>query len=98
MNDMAQPIATALRGLLRADQVSELASDKHAVAVDMWPLALLEARARLPRTLPLCVVWPESVEQVAAIVALCRARGVKIVPYGAGSGVVGGGWAEAGAV
>ncbi len=36
------------------------------------------------------VVWPRSVEEVAAIVRLCATEGVPVVPFGAGSGVCGG--------
>jgi glycolate oxidase len=40
--------------------------------------------------LPLAVVFPESVADVQAVVRACTARGVAIVPRGAGTGVSGG--------
>ena len=40
--------------------------------------------------LPLAVVFPESVADVQAVVRACAARGVAIVPRGAGTGVSGG--------
>ncbi len=39
---------------------------------------------------PACVVWPESVEHVVALVGFARREGVSLVPFGAGSGVCGG--------
>ncbi len=42
------------------------------------------------RELPMLVVLPETTEQVAAVLRLCHARNVKIVPRGAGTGLSGG--------
>ena len=42
------------------------------------------------KTLPLAVVFPESTEEVVAIVRLCASRGVPFVPRGAGTGLSGG--------
>jgi len=42
------------------------------------------------RQIPLAVVLPETVEQVSAVLRLCRAEGVKVVPRGAGTGLSGG--------
>ncbi|MBM3482254.1 MAG: FAD-binding protein [Alphaproteobacteria bacterium] len=42
------------------------------------------------RQLPLAVVLPRSTSEVAEVLKLCRARGVKIVPRGAGTGLSGG--------
>src|SRR5689334_370553 len=48
---------------------------------DMMPLA--------PVGQPLAVVFPNDVEQVQAVVRICGAAGVPIVPRGAGSGLSG---------
>ncbi len=42
------------------------------------------------RTMPLIVVLPETVEQVAAVLRYCRENGVKVVPRGAGTSLSGG--------
>ena len=39
---------------------------------------------------PLVVVLPETVDQISRILALCHARGVKVVPRGAGTSLSGG--------
>ena len=59
-------------------------------ARDMMPLA--------PSGMPLAVVFPTDVAQVAAVVASCAEAGVKIVPRGAGSGLTGAANAVDGAV
>ena len=47
---------------------------------------------------PDVVVLPESAAQVAAIVRLCRAHSVPVVPRGSGTGLIGGAMAPAGGV
>ena len=42
------------------------------------------------RQVPLAVVLPETTEQVAAILKFCSARGVRVVPRGAGTSLSGG--------
>lgn len=42
------------------------------------------------RQLPMVVVLPSTVEQVAAILKYCHAEGIKVVPRGAGTGLSGG--------
>ena len=42
------------------------------------------------RQVPLAVVLPETTEQVAAILKFCNARGVRVVPRGAGTSLSGG--------
>ena len=42
------------------------------------------------RQLPLAVVLPETVEQIAAVMKWCKAEGVKVVPRGAGTSLSGG--------
>jgi glycolate oxidase len=42
------------------------------------------------RQTPLAVVLPETVEQVAAVLAWCQGEGVKVVPRGAGTSLSGG--------
>src|SRR4030095_3619254 len=45
---------------------------------------------------PEAVVLPESAEQVAAVVRLCRRERVPVVPRGSGTGLIGGAMAPAG--
>ncbi|WP_421703298.1 FAD-linked oxidase C-terminal domain-containing protein [Aliiroseovarius sp.] len=47
---------------------------------------------------PLCVVLPETTDQVAAIMRLCHAEGIPVVPRGAGTSLAGGSLPTADAV
>ncbi len=42
------------------------------------------------RTMPLVVILPETVEQVAEVLKYCKAHGIKVVPRGAGTSLSGG--------
>jgi alkyldihydroxyacetonephosphate synthase len=90
----AEPLFRELVESTSADRVSRRTIDRRHVATDQWPAALLSYRQHVPLDLPLCVVSPESAREVQAIVRVAKKHGAGIVPYGAGSGVVGGAWAE----
>jgi len=47
---------------------------------------------------PLCVVLPETTDQVAAVMRLCHAEGIPVVPRGAGTSLAGGSLPTADAV
>jgi alkyldihydroxyacetonephosphate synthase len=84
-------IAAAIAAALPGIEVSENDADRVAYARDLWPRHLVSVRqGRVPGTRPQAIVWPRSPEEVAAVVSFCAARGVPIVPFGAGSGVCGG--------
>ena len=56
----------------------------------MWPRALMWIRqGRVPPP-PDAVVWPKDEEEIAEIIRTARAHRIPVIPYGAGSGVVGG--------
>jgi len=69
--------------------VSSQPKERAQYSRDLWPRRLIQMRAgELPATTPL-VVWPERTEDVGEILAFAREKGLKLVPYGAGSGVCG---------
>jgi alkyldihydroxyacetonephosphate synthase len=89
------PIEALLRRATPRARVSTLTPDLEAYSRDLWPRGLLEIQSGKPRApVPRAVVWPESVEDVARLVALANTEGLSLVPYGAGSGVCGGVRAE----
>lgn len=57
---------------------------------DYWILSWLRDHLKTPNPLPACVVRPASVADVQATLRLARAAGAPVVPFGLGSGVVGG--------
>src|SRR5215208_5798888 len=71
-----------LETILAAGQVDREETTLRRYAVDQAPV--------LDYQLPLAVVFPESVEDVQAVLRICAAGKVTIVPRGAGTGVSGG--------
>lgn len=58
-------------------------------AADWWPLAIKRAASGEAMGHPDAVVTPTSAAQVAELLALARAHGVPVIPWGLGSSVVG---------
>jgi alkyldihydroxyacetonephosphate synthase len=84
------PLARDLAAVFGARNVSVDAADRSAYAHDLWPRQLLATRASLPRPAgPRAVVWPETDAHLAELLRLAAGRGITLIPYGAGSGVVG---------
>jgi alkyldihydroxyacetonephosphate synthase len=65
---------------------------------DYWMVSHVRDRIGRAAPTPACVARPESVEDVQAILALANRQGTPVIPFGLGSGVVGGIIAEAGAI
>ena len=76
-----ESICAALGKLVPADSV--VASEEGRRAYDADGLSAY-------RQLPLAVVLPETVEQLAAVMKFCHAEGIKVVPRGAGTSLSGG--------
>lgn len=87
---MTSPLE-GLRDAVPTISVSDDEADRVSYARDLWPRHHLGVRAaREAEHKPAGVVWPERVDDVAAIVRWASARGVPVVPFGAGSGVCAG--------
>ena len=81
-------------------ELKEIVGERHVFhdETDLWaycrdrsPFATFQIRnGNLPATLPSAVVCPASVEELMKVVAFSRARGIPVIPFGAGSGVLGG--------
>ncbi len=83
---------------LGADRVAEDAETLAAHRTDYWILAHLRARQGRLGSGPACVVRPRDTAEVQATVRLAQRHGVALVPWGAGSGVVGGATPPAGSL
>jgi alkyldihydroxyacetonephosphate synthase len=84
---VASALAQAVPGLRTSDDDA----DRVAYARDLWPRQHMEVRGGRPaKHRPGGVAWPATTEEVARVVQWARARGVALVPFGAGSGVCGG--------
>lgn len=65
--------------------------DRYAYARDRLPLATFAVRSgHLPGTMPSAVICPANHDEVAGVVRWARDSGIALVPWGAGSGVLGG--------
>ncbi len=91
-------IGEALRKTLGADRVAEDAASVQAHRLDYWFLAHLRAYQKRDGAGPACVVTPRSTAEVATVVRTAQQHGVAVVPYGGGSGVLGGSVAPDGAL
>lgn len=79
-----------LTTLLSVERVSRDELDLLAYSRDTFPLAIKEvARGDLTYR-PDVVVWPETTAEVAAIMRIASHHSIPVVPYGGGSGIVGG--------
>ena len=89
-NALSSTLLADLTAAVGAEHVSTAVSDRLANSRGVWPIELKEARqAGLP-LLPACVVWPRDVQQVSAVLRLANEAGVPVIPFGGGSGIVGG--------
>ena len=84
-------LAQALAAIVGADHVIADADGRRAYAHDRLPFANFRERTgRLAGVLPRLAVRPGSTEEVAALVRHARAEKIQLIPYGNGSGVLGG--------
>lgn len=83
----------ATRALTAAVGASRIATD-HKVrvvhAAGKGYADLVRMRAGAPEAAPDAVVYPDSEDQVSAVLAACTREGVAVVPFGGGTSVVGG--------
>lgn len=91
-------VAAALAARLGEDRLLRDPADVAAHRVDYWILAHLRARENRLGPPPAAVVQPRSTAEVSEAVRVAAAHGAAIVPYGGGSGVLGGAVPPAGAV
>ncbi len=83
-------IGSALEKALGADRVAEDTATLDAHRRDYWFLAHLRAHQGRGGAGPVCVVTPRTTAEVATVVRTAQQHGVAIIPYGGGSGVLGG--------
>jgi alkyldihydroxyacetonephosphate synthase len=91
-------IGNTLRSELGDDRVFEDAATLDAHRTDYWILAHLRARQGRLGAPPACVIRPRNTAEVATAVRAAQRHGVAVVPYGGGSGVLGGAVPPAGAL
>jgi hypothetical protein len=81
----------ALSTILGDEHVLRDTANLWAYCRDRSPYAIFCVRnSRVPATLPAAVACPGTVAELVEVVRLSRQLGIAVLPFGAGSGVVGG--------
>ncbi|MGE5417179.1 MAG: FAD-binding oxidoreductase [Acidobacteriota bacterium] len=65
-------------------------TERLMVGKDFWPITGTWLMQGKVPSLPDVVVWPESTEEVSQIISIANRYRIPIIPYGEGSGVLGG--------
>ncbi|MGO9931912.1 MAG: FAD-binding oxidoreductase [Steroidobacteraceae bacterium] len=86
------PMASAaLRAIVGSENVLESIADRFAYARDRLPWGLFQLRVgQLPATLPAAIISPASSAELQRIVESANRLDLRLIPFGAGSGVLGG--------
>ena len=82
-----------LAGLIATTSEEQVKTDRYERAFHALGRSyhdMLRLRSGTLRTAPDAVVYPESTDEVLAVLAFCDAHGLAVVPFGGGSSVVGG--------
>ena len=87
---MSQSTVDKLTSALGAAQVAADDASREARRHDYWMVSHVRDLVGTPADKPLCVVRPRHVEDVQATLRIANATGTPVVPFGLGSGVVGG--------
>lgn len=83
---------------LLGDRISTDISERLSCGKDFWPITgAWFMEGRMP-SLPDAVAWPETTDEVSAILKLANEYRIPVVPYGEGSGVLGGALAIRGGI
>jgi alkyldihydroxyacetonephosphate synthase len=87
---LSEQTCTALRGIVGASAVRDGHSERVLHAAGKGYMDLVRLRAGEPEGAPDAVVIPADHDQVRAVLSLCAAASVAVVPFGGGTSVVGG--------
>lgn len=83
-------VVPALEAVVGSEHVHTGEAVRRVYARDSWPVAALRVLHGRPLPAPDAVVLPGSTAETAKVVEILYAAGVPIIPFGGGSGVLGG--------
>lgn len=90
-DELPPAAAQALRAIVGEQHLLDSPADRYAYARDRLPWGLFQLRAgQLPATLPAAIVVPASRDELVALVKAANRFKLRLIPFGAGSGVLGG--------
>lgn len=87
-------VVDEIKHLLGKDRVRQDPDLLDRRSTDTWPLKLVQKAIGEDMEQPLCVVQPQSTDEVAALLTFLHEKRIEAVPYGGGSGVIGGAQAK----
>lgn len=87
---MTRPVVTALRVLLGSDKVRSDQAALEAHRHDYWMVSHVRDRVGGGAPRAACIVRPSCVADVQATLRIANEQGAPVIPFGLGSGVVGG--------
>ena len=82
--------ARAAAAVVGAENVSANRADLLSTCRDYWPVNRVWMLEGAVPALPQLVVWPENTAAVSKLLALANAGKIPVIPYGEGSGALGG--------
>jgi alkyldihydroxyacetonephosphate synthase len=80
----------AAAAVVGAENISANRADLLSTCRDYWPVNSIWLLEGAVPALPQLVVWPENREAVSRLLALANAGKIPVIPYGEGSGALGG--------
>ena len=90
-NDQQQTQFAEITKIIGTENLLTHTADRYAYCRDRLPFGLYKLRAQqLPATLPQAIALPASQDEVIALIQYTRAQKIRVIPFGAGSGVLGG--------
>ncbi|MEO8812193.1 MAG: FAD-binding oxidoreductase [Caulobacteraceae bacterium] len=95
---MSETVGEALRAALGEARVETGEAARDARRHDYWMVSHVRDLCGRPAPRPACIVRPRSVADVQSVLRIAAERGAPVIPFGLGSGVVGGVIASADAV
>lgn len=89
-SEKKKEIFSRLQNILGKKNVSNNKIDKISYSKDYWPIALRWTLEKKVPALPDFIAWPETTQHVSDILKLANTYTIPVVPFGEGSGVLGG--------
>jgi alkyldihydroxyacetonephosphate synthase len=89
----AEKKATLLKSLKKIvgnRNISDTYVDRISYSKDYWPIALRWMLEGKIAALPDIILWPETAEQISQVAILANEHRIPLIPFGEGSGVLGG--------
>lgn len=83
-------LISALKQKFESNQISVKGYDRLSYSRDLWPLQTMKFRAKEIPQMPLCIIWPKNEADIINLINIAREFKAPIIPYGGGSGVLGG--------